>query len=104
MKATRAPCSLCPITRVAAVSRETCRRGSRYAAEQRAKWAGAKQKPRVRATPVDPSFASRVRTALEHLTGFHAKVGAGRVELTFADEHELAELAEALERATEKLS
>jgi hypothetical protein len=45
-----------------------------------------------------------VRTALEHLTGFHAKVGAGRVELTFADEHELAELAEALERATEKLS
>jgi len=30
-------------------------------------------------------------------------VSAGRVELVFADEHELAELAEALERATEKL-
>jgi hypothetical protein len=39
-----------------------------------------------------------VRDALERLTGFHAKVTRGRVELTFADEHELAELAEALER------
>jgi hypothetical protein len=58
----------------------------------------------VRATPVDPELASRVRVALEHLTGFHAKVGAGRVELAFADEHELAELAEALERASARLS
>jgi len=44
-----------------------------------------------------------VRDALEQLTGFHAKVGRGRVELVFADEHELAELAEALERASVKL-
>ena len=44
-----------------------------------------------------------VRTALEHLTGFHARVGVGRVELVFADEHELEELAEALERATARL-
>ena len=56
-----------------------------------------------RATPVDPELAARVATALEQLTGFHAKVGSGRVELAFADEHELAELAEALERATSKL-
>lgn len=86
------------------LAREIVQKGlSVRAAEQRAKWAGAKQKPRVRATPVDPALAARVRTALEHLTGFHAKVGAGRVELVFVDEHELAELAEALERATEKL-
>jgi hypothetical protein len=57
----------------------------------------------VRAAPVDPQLASRVRDALQHLTGFHAKVGRGRVEVTFADEHELAELAEALEHAATKL-
>src|SRR5437879_111474 len=73
------------------LAREIVQKGlSVRAAEQRAKWAGAKQKPRVRAAPVDPELAARVRVALEHLTGFHAKVGASRVELTFADEHELA--------------
>jgi len=86
------------------LAREIVQKGlSVRAAEQRAKWAGAKQKPRVKLTPADPELASRVRTALEQLTGFHAKVGRGRVELSFADEHELAELAEALERATAKL-
>jgi ParB family chromosome partitioning protein len=68
-------------------------------AEQRAKWAGAKQKPRVRATPVDPALAARVRDELERITGFHAKVSSNRVEIVFADEHELAEIAEALERS-----
>src|SRR5467141_1601004 len=70
------------------LAREIVQKGlSVRAAEQRAKWAGAKQKPRVRATPVDPELASRVRVALEHLTGFHAKVTSGRVELAFGDEH-----------------
>jgi len=86
------------------LAREIVQKGlSVRAAEQRAKWAGAKQKPRVRATPVDPALAARVRDALEHLTGFHAKVSSGRIELAFADEHELAELAEALERASSRL-
>ncbi|HET8894033.1 MAG TPA: ParB/RepB/Spo0J family partition protein [Gaiellaceae bacterium] len=86
------------------LAREIVQKGlSVRAAEQRAKWAGAKQKPRVRATPIDPTLAARVRTAVEHLTGFHAKVGTGRVELVFADEHELEELAEALECAAAKL-
>ena len=81
------------------LAREIVQKGlSVRAAEQRAKWAGAKRKPRVNATPVDPALAARVRDALERLTGFHARVTRGRVELTFADEHELAELAEALER------
>jgi hypothetical protein len=44
-----------------------------------------------------------VRTALERLTGLHARVAAGRVELPFADEHDLAELAEALENAAARL-
>jgi len=86
------------------LAREIVKKGlSVRAAEQRAKWAGAKQKPRVRATPVDPALAERVRFALAHLTGFHAKVGRGRVELVFADEHELEQLAEALERAASRL-
>ncbi len=86
------------------LAREIVQKGlSVRAAEQRAKWAGAKQKPRVRVTPVDPALAARVRDALEHLTGFHAKVSSGRIELAFADEHELAELAEAIERASSRL-
>jgi ParB family chromosome partitioning protein len=87
------------------LAREIVQKGlSVRAAEQRAKRAGAKQKPRVRAAAVDPALASRVKDALEQLTGFHAKVGRGRVELQFADEHELAELVEALENAATRRS
>ncbi|MGH2998831.1 MAG: ParB/RepB/Spo0J family partition protein, partial [Gaiellaceae bacterium] len=80
------------------LAREIVQKGlSVRVAEQRAKWAGAKQKPRVRATPVDPAIAARVREGLQRITGFHAKVTSNRVEIVFADEHELEELAEALE-------
>lgn len=82
------------------LAREIVRRGlSVRAAEQRAKWAGAKQRPRTNSAPVDPALAERVRTALETLTGYQARITAGRVELPFADEHDLAEIAEALENA-----
>ena len=81
------------------LAREIVQKGlSVRAAEQRAKWAGAKQKPRARVVPVDPALAARARDALERLTGFRARVTSSRVELPFADEHELAELVEALER------
>ncbi len=67
------------------------------AAERAARWAGAKRKPRK--TPsVDPALAERVRAAAERVTGFSVRIAAGRVEIPFTDEHELAELAEALER------
>ena len=82
------------------LAREIVRRGlSVRAAEQRAKWAGARQRPRTRSAPVDPALADRVRNAIEQLTGRHARVVPGRVELPFGDEHDLAELAEALENA-----
>ena len=82
------------------LAREIVRRGlSVRAAEQRAKWAGAKQRPRTRSVPVDPVLADRVRSAVEQLTGRNARVLPGRVELPFGDEHDLAELAEALENA-----
>ena len=81
------------------LAREIVQKGlSVRVAEQRAKWAGAKQKPRVRATPVDPALATRVREGLQRITGYHAKVTSNRIEIVFADEHELAEIAEALER------
>jgi ParB family chromosome partitioning protein len=81
------------------LAREIVQKGlSVRAAEQRAKWAGARQRPRVRTAPVDPALASRARDAVERLTGFRARVGTSRLEIAFADEHELAEIVEALER------
>jgi ParB family chromosome partitioning protein len=69
------------------------------AAEQKARWAGARQKPRTKsAAAVDPALAARVRKAAERLTGLPVRVIRGRVEIQFADDYELAELAEALER------
>jgi ParB family transcriptional regulator, chromosome partitioning protein len=67
-------------------------------AEQRARLAGARQKPRKKGATVDPALAARVRAKVEQLTGFGARVTASRIEIAFADEHELEELAEALDR------
>jgi ParB family chromosome partitioning protein len=87
------------------LAREIVRRGlSVRAAEQRAKWAGARQRPRTRSASVDPAIADRVRAAVDQLTGRRARVLPGRVELPFGDEHDLAELAEALENAAATLS
>ncbi len=82
-----------------ALARTIVRRGlSVRAAEQAARWSGARTKPR-RAAPIDPELAARARTALEHLTGAPVKVGSKRVEILFTDETALAELVESLERA-----
>jgi ParB family chromosome partitioning protein len=67
------------------------------AAERAARWAGARTKPRLK-TPVDPALAARVKAGLERLTGLEVRVAAGRIELAYGDEGELARLAEALER------
>jgi ParB family chromosome partitioning protein len=82
------------------LAREIVKTGmSVRAAEQRARWAGARQKPRTKAPPADPALAARVRLAAERLTGLPARLVRGRLEIHFADDYELAELAEALERA-----
>jgi ParB family chromosome partitioning protein len=87
------------------LAREIVRRGlSVRAAEQRAKWAGARQRPRTHAAKVDPALAERVRAAVEQLTGRHARIAPGRVELPFGDEPDLAELAEAFENAAATIS
>jgi ParB family chromosome partitioning protein len=83
------------------LAREIVKRGlSVRAAEQRARWSGARTKARSPGTSVDPALAAQVREGLERLLGMSVRVTATRVEIPFADEHELAELAEALERST----
>jgi ParB family chromosome partitioning protein len=69
------------------------------ASERAAQAAGAKRKRRSTAN-VDPALAARVETAATRATGMAAKVTSGRLEVPFADETELEELAEALERLT----
>jgi ParB family chromosome partitioning protein len=72
------------------------------AAERAARGSGARTKPRTK-TPVDPALAGRVTTSLRTLTGRDARVAPGRVELAYDDEHDLEELAEALERLAQQL-
>ena len=80
------------------LARQIVRRGmSVRAAERAARWAGAKTKPR-KVPKVDPALADRACRAAERLTGFTARIAAGRLEIAFADETELEELVEALER------
>ena len=80
------------------LARQIVRRGMAVrAAERAARWAGAKTKPR-KVAKVDPALAERARKAAERLTGFPARIVSGRIEIAFADETELAELVEALER------
>ncbi len=82
------------------LAREIVKTGmSVRAAEQKARWAGARQKPRRKSAAANPALAARARAAAERLTGRPARVTRGRVELLFADEYELAELTESLERA-----
>jgi ParB family transcriptional regulator, chromosome partitioning protein len=55
---------------------------------------------RTRPRSIDPALAERAARAVQRLTGFRPKVTPTRVEIPFADERELAELAEGLERAS----
>ena len=55
--------------------------------------------PAGRPQPVDPALVERTRSAAERALGKPVKIGRGKIEIAFADEHELAELAEAFEQA-----
>jgi ParB family chromosome partitioning protein len=80
------------------LAQEIVRRGlSVRAAEQRAKAAGAKTKPRRRSASLDPHLVATVRDGLQDLLGKPVRVTQTKIEISFADELELAELAEALE-------
>jgi ParB family transcriptional regulator, chromosome partitioning protein len=82
------------------LAREIVRKAmSVRAAERAARWAGARTKPRRQPTRLDPALVERAKAAADRLTGFSSRVTRGRLEISFADETELAELVEALEAA-----
>jgi ParB family chromosome partitioning protein len=83
------------------LARLIVRRGlSVRAAERAARWAGARTtRRRARPQTPDPGLVARARAAGEGLTGLPVKLAAGRLEIHYGDEHELAGLAETLERA-----
>ncbi|MEO5576872.1 MAG: ParB/RepB/Spo0J family partition protein [Gaiellaceae bacterium] len=66
------------------------------ATEKAAQDGGAARRPRA-ATQVDPALAERARGAAERLTGFPARVSAGKLEIHFGEELRLEELVETLE-------
>ena len=81
------------------LARRIVRQGlSVRAAEREARWAGARTKRRRRPA-ADPDLAARVKDAAERITGMPARVTARGLEIPVVDETQLAELAEALERA-----
>jgi ParB family chromosome partitioning protein len=83
-----------------ALARKIVQKGmSVRAAERAARWAGAKTKQRRQQVKLDPALVARAKTAADRITGFSSRVVSGRLEIYFADETELEELVEALERA-----
>jgi ParB family chromosome partitioning protein len=81
------------------LARKVVKKGlSVRATERAARWAGAKQKPRRRPTPLDPALVARATGAADRITGFASRVAGGRLEIAFRDEAGLEELVEALER------
>jgi ParB family transcriptional regulator, chromosome partitioning protein len=83
-----------------ALARKIVQKGmSVRAAERAARWAGAKTKQRRQQAKLDPALVARVKRAADRITGFSSRVAANRLEIAFADETELEELIEALERA-----
>jgi ParB family transcriptional regulator, chromosome partitioning protein len=82
-----------------ALARQVVRKGLTVRATERAaRWAGARMKPR-KARRIDPPLAERARVAVEAVVGRPARVTDTRIEISFSDETELEEIAEALERA-----
>jgi len=71
------------------------------AAERAARWSGARTRER-RSASVDPAVAGRIRDALRALTGVEPRVGATGVHLPVSSPVELEELAEALERLSQR--
>jgi ParB family chromosome partitioning protein len=71
------------------------------AAERAAREAGAMQKPRRHVAALDPVLADRARRAAERIFARPVRLRADHLEVTFADEAELEELTEALERLVE---
>jgi ParB family chromosome partitioning protein len=70
------------------------------AAEREARWSGAKTKPRTK-TAVDPALVARLKHSLGALTGLDVRIAVGKIELAYADELDLEQLADSLEQLAE---
>jgi ParB family transcriptional regulator, chromosome partitioning protein len=82
------------------LAKRVVREGLSVRATERAARALGARTYRTRPRSVDRALAERTARALQRITGFRPKVTPTRIEIPFADECELAELAEALERAS----
>jgi ParB family transcriptional regulator, chromosome partitioning protein len=82
------------------LARRIVREGLSVRATERASRTAGARTYKTRPKAVDPVLAERAAHAVQRLTGFRPKVTATRLEIPFADERELAELAEALEHAS----
>src|SRR5262249_3283628 len=80
------------------LAKRVVREGLSVRATERAARAMGARTYRTRSRRVDPALAERTVRAFQRITGFRPRVTATRVEIPYADEKELAELAEALER------
>ena len=82
------------------LARLILRRGlSVRAAERAARWAGARTRTRrTRPAPLDPALVERARAAAEQLTGLPVRAASRTLEIRFADEHDLAQLVQTLEK------
>ena len=98
-RVTPAPCSRCrPRRPPQARAADRPRRAVGPRGGAAASWAGARRSRGAR-DAVDPALAERVAARARAVTGFHVKVAPAGSRSTFTDENELAEIAEALERA-----
>ncbi len=87
------------------LARQIVRTGmSVRSAERAARWSGARQKAARRKTGIDPALAERVQAAARRVLGRDVTVRAGRLEIPYSDQYDLAELAESLERAGARLA
>jgi ParB family chromosome partitioning protein len=73
------------------------REGLSVRATEKAAQAGGARRRRSAVAPADPALADRAQAAAARLTGLPSRVVGGRLEVTFADDTQLAELVEALE-------
>jgi len=86
------------------LAKRVVREGLSVRATERAARAMGARTYRARARVRDPVLAERTTRAFQRLTGFKPKVTATRIEIAYSDERELAEMAEALERASVRSS
>jgi len=82
------------------LAKRVVKEGLSVRATERAARALGARTYKTRRRTVDPALAERTSRAIQRITGFRPKVTPTRVEIPYVDEKELAELAEALERAS----